>query len=122
MGRQVPRKVCRSVDDASAFIKTLSNPNRLAIVCYLMEAPRTVTELEEDLGIPQPTLSQQLSLLRDAGVIVSRRTARVVTYRIGDARVLPVVQSLRLIFSGLSELRLEDKADGPNDISPDMFD
>ncbi|MXN17764.1 metalloregulator ArsR/SmtB family transcription factor [Pseudooceanicola sp. GBMRC 2024] len=122
MTKRLPQNVCKSVDEASSFIKTLANPNRLAIVCSLMEAPRTVTELEQGLGIPQPTLSQQLTLLRDAGIIVGRRSARVVTYRIGDARVLPVVQSLRLVFSGLSDLHAEKDAMDDAAISPDMFD
>lgn len=107
MSKRKPEKVCQSVEEASELIKHLANPNRLAVVCYLMEAPRTVQDLESDLGIGQPTLSQQLTQLRDAGLIVGKRTARNVTYRIDDARVLPVVHALRLIFSGLDDLRME---------------
>lgn len=113
MSKRKPEKVCHSVEEASELIKQLANPNRLAVICYLMEAPRSVTELEEDLGIGQPTLSQQLTQLREAGVIIGKRSARNVTYRINDARVLPLVQTLRLIFAGLDDLRMERRAQAP---------
>lgn len=124
MSKRKPEKVCHSVEEASELIKQLANPNRLAVICYLMEAPRSVTELEEDLGIGQPTLSQQLSQLREAGVIVGKRSARNVTYRINDARVLPLVQTLRLIFAGLDDLRMEKRANeaGHRPAIDGMFD
>ena len=121
VSKRKPEKVCHSVEEASALIKHLANPNRLAVICYLMEAPRTVTELEEDLGIPQPTLSQQLTQLREAGMILGQRQARQVTYRIDDARILPVVQALRLIFAELNDIRMQNRGDDMPGIM-DMFD
>ncbi|MDQ0314960.1 ArsR/SmtB family transcription factor [Amorphus orientalis] len=124
MSKRKPEKVCHSVVEASDLIKQLANPNRLALVCYLMEAPRTVTELEDDLGIPQPTLSQQLTQLREAGVISRQRQARSATYWINDARVLPLVQALRLVFAELKDIRMQDRGpmDGMTPGMPDMFD
>lgn len=121
MSKRKPEKVCHSVEEASALIKQLANPNRLAVVCYLMEAPRTVAELEEDLGIPQPTLSQQLTQLREAGMITGQRQARQVTYRIEDSRLLPVVQALRLIFAELNDIRMQNRG-GELPGVMDMFD
>lgn len=127
VSKRKPMKVCHSVGEASDLIKHLANPNRLAVICYLVEAPRSVTELEEDLGISQPTLSQQIAHLREAGMIVGKRTARSVTYRINDARVLPLVHALRLIFAGLDDLnmtqRKDDSARHPSPLAMDgMFD
>jgi DNA-binding transcriptional ArsR family regulator len=124
MSKRKPEKVCHSVVEASDLIKHLANPNRLALVCYLMEAPRTVTELEEDLGIPQPTLSQQLTQLREAGVIARQRQARSATYWIDDARVVPLIQALRLMFSELKDIRMQNRSPVDNKMPsmPDMFD
>ncbi|SDX11242.1 ArsR/SmtB family transcription factor [Celeribacter indicus] len=123
MSKRKPEKVCHSVEEASALIKQLANPNRLAVICYLIEAPRTVAELEEDLGIPQPTLSQQLTQLREAKMIIGQRQARQVIYRIEDSRVLPLVQALRLIFAELNDIRMQNR--GGEGVLPgamDMFD
>ena len=49
------------VDEASAFLKTLANPDRLMIACALVDGERPVRELEDLLGIRQPGLSQQLA-------------------------------------------------------------
>ncbi|WP_339114716.1 metalloregulator ArsR/SmtB family transcription factor [Thioclava sp. GXIMD2076] len=120
MSKRKPERVCHSVEEASELVKHLANPNRLAVMCHLMDAPRSVTELEEDLGIPQPTLSQQLSILRDADLIVGMRQARSVIYRIEDARVLPLIQALRLIFAELNDLLMQKRSNFPGDM--DMFD
>ncbi|AJE48760.1 nodulation protein nolR [Celeribacter indicus] len=123
VSKRKPEKVCHSVEEASALIKQLANPNRLAVICYLIEAPRTVAELEEDLGIPQPTLSQQLTQLREAKMIIGQRQARQVIYRIEDSRVLPLVQALRLIFAELNDIRMQNR--GGEGVLPgamDMFD
>ena len=73
MTKPVSSRVCRSVGEASELLKLIANANRLAIVCYLMETEASVSALEEELGIRQPTLSQQLTELREAGVIEGRR-------------------------------------------------
>ena len=58
--------------EVAALLKTLAHPARLMIVCTLVEGEYSVGELEEGLDIHQPTLSQQLGVLREAG---SRRDA-----------------------------------------------
>lgn len=126
MAKVKPEKVCHSVEEASELVKHLANPNRLAVICYLMDAPRTVAELEEDLGISQPTLSQQITQLREAGIISGERQARSVTYRINDQRVMPLVHALRMAFAELNDLRMErrraEAAAGAPMAMPDMFD
>lgn len=112
MTKRSPARVCKSVDDASELLKAVANPNRLAIVCHLMEAERSVAQLEEELGIEQPTLSQQLTHLRNAGVIAGRRDARNVVYEIRDRRVRPIIHALRMVFSDLEDMTMQKRGIG----------
>ncbi|MBB3612767.1 metalloregulator ArsR/SmtB family transcription factor [Rhizobium sp. BK602] len=79
-------------------MKAMSNPVRLAILCVLMEGARTVGELEEILDVHQPTLSQQIGELRDAGIIAGRRLTKAVVYRLADPRAGQIIGHLRLLF------------------------
>ncbi len=87
-----------TVDDASDFLKRLANPNRLMIVCTLVEGERSVRELEDGLGIRQPGLSQQLAELRRHGLIAARKDSRSVYYRLADDRVARLVGVLHEMF------------------------
>lgn len=94
-----PEAVSRERADAAAeFLKGLANPNRLMIVARLAAGEASVGELEAGLGIRQPTLSQQLAGLRDAGLVAARRDARQVFYRLADGRAAEVVGLLRQVF------------------------
>jgi DNA-binding transcriptional ArsR family regulator len=86
------------VDEASAFLKTLSNPDRLLIACTLVEGERSVRQLEDALGIRQPGLSQQIAGLRDAGLIAGRKEGKQVFYRIADPRVEAFMQTMHALF------------------------
>lgn len=94
-----PKVKCRAIGAASDFMKAMANPVRLAILCVLMEGARTVSELEEILDVHQPTLSQQIGELRDAGIIVGRRVAKAVVYRLADPRAGQLIAHLRLLFA-----------------------
>lgn len=96
-------RLCRSVGEASALLKSIANPNRLSIVCMLLEGERSVAELERELGIRQPTLSQQLAALKDAKVVATRRDAKHIIYRVADHRAARVIATLRDIFGDLEE-------------------
>lgn len=104
MTKPVSNRVCRSVEEASELLKLIGNANRLAIVCYLMVTEASVSALEEELGIRQPTLSQQLAELREAGVIEGRRDGKAIVYRVADSRVRMIVETLRELFSGLDDV------------------
>ena len=93
-------------EEVSAILKLLGNPQRLLIACLLCEGAYAVSEIEEKLGIHQPTLSQQLGALREAGVIEGQRQAKAVIYSLADARTSHLLDALQRIFSpeGLSAL------------------
>lgn len=82
-------------------MRVLGNPYRLAILCLLLEGELSVMQIETMLDIHQPTLSQQLTTLREAGLIASRREAKHVFYRVADPRVAPIVGTLRNFYSEL---------------------
>jgi DNA-binding transcriptional ArsR family regulator len=85
---------------ASAFMKSLANPNRLLIACALLDGERSVGDLETDLGLRQPSLSQQLAELRESGIVEARREAKQVFYRISDQRAVALLATLHRIFRG----------------------
>lgn len=99
-------------DDVSELLKLLGNPQRLRIACLLRDGEYAVSEIEETLGIRQPTLSQQLGALREAGAIEGRREAKAVIYHLVDARMRHVLDALQRIFdpAGLAELGAESLA------------
>ncbi|SMC94364.1 metalloregulator ArsR/SmtB family transcription factor [Rhizobium sp. RU36D] len=104
MTRPISTRICRSVSEASDLLKLIANANRLAIACYLLEREASVSALEFELDIPQPTLSQQLSELRAAGVIEGRREGKAVVYRVVDPRIVTLVQTLRGFYADLSDV------------------
>lgn len=113
--RRNPR-LCRSVGEASDLLKALANPNRLSIVCLLLEGESSVSDIESELGIRQPTLSQQLGELREAGLVATRRDAKHIYYRVADDRAGRIVKTLREVFSQLEDwcdkLPARRKSDG----------
>jgi ArsR family transcriptional regulator, zinc-responsive transcriptional repressor len=79
-------------DAASALLKALVAPMRLALVDLLSDAPRCVHELVGALDVPQPLVSQHLKVLRSAGLVATTRRGREVVYRLADEHVSHVVR------------------------------
>lgn len=75
-------------ESLSARLKVLAHPERLRILDVLRREPECVCHLEALLGKPQPYVSQQLRLLREAGVICDEKQGQNVFYRVCDAQVL----------------------------------
>jgi DNA-binding transcriptional ArsR family regulator len=83
-----------SAADAVSLLRTLANEDRLMLLCKLSVEELCVSELEERLGIRQPSLSQQLGVLRREGMVATRREGKNIFYRIADPRALAVLQAL----------------------------
>ncbi|MDP1567699.1 MAG: metalloregulator ArsR/SmtB family transcription factor [Polaromonas sp.] len=83
-----------TADQACRLMKVLANPDRLLILCQLSQGERRVGELEEVLGIVQPTLSQQLTVLRDEGLVSTRREGKNIHYALTSPSALAVMQVL----------------------------
>lgn len=69
---------------AAARLKAVSNPARLRIALCLLGGERSVTELENELGVRQPNLSQHLAELRSINLVATRREVKSVYYRLAD--------------------------------------
>jgi len=83
---------------AGALLKALANPDRLLLLCQLSQGERNVSELEQLLGIQQPTLSQQLAVLRREGLVATRREGKQIHYRISSPGALAVITTLYQLF------------------------
>lgn len=84
----------QSATQATALLRVLSNADRLLLLCHLVEQERCVSELEGLAGVTQPTLSQQLGVLREEGLVVTRREGRQIYYRIDSPQALAVMHVL----------------------------
>ena len=85
---------------ACRLMKVLSNPDRLLLLCQLSQGEKRVGELEEILGITQPTLSQQLTVLRDEELVSTRRDGKNIYYQMSSPQALAVMQVLYQTFCG----------------------
>ena len=84
--------------EAVAMLKLLGNEDRLLLLCQLSLHERTVGELERLTGVSQPTLSQQLGILRREGLVTTRREGKFIWYQLADARALQLMQTLYQLF------------------------
>ena len=80
--------------EACRLMKALANPDRLLLLCQLSQGEMSVGQLEAALGILQPTLSQQLGVLRDDELVRTRREGRHVYYSVRSAPALAVLRVL----------------------------
>ncbi|MEQ1601854.1 MAG: helix-turn-helix transcriptional regulator [Methylophilaceae bacterium] len=83
-----------SVTSASNLMKVFANTDRLLLLCKLSQHELCVSELEEMLDIRQPTLSQQLTVLRDEGLVATRRDGKRIYYSISSVPAMAVLQVL----------------------------
>ena len=81
------RQMLNAAGNASDFLKTMTHPSRLMILCALVEGEHSVRDLEDTLGIRQPGLSQQLAQLREAKLVATRKESKSVYYSLADERV-----------------------------------
>ncbi|MEK7258537.1 MAG: metalloregulator ArsR/SmtB family transcription factor [Pseudomonadota bacterium] len=90
---------------ACRLMKVLANPDRLMILCQLSKGEMRVGEIEEMLGIVQPTLSQQLTVLRDEELVSARREGKNIYYQLSSPQALAVMEVLYSQFCNTDEER-----------------
>lgn len=83
-----------SADKARNLMKVMANSDRLMLLCQLSQGEKSVGELENILDIRQPTLSQQLTVLREAELVATRREGKSIFYRISSQSAMAVMQVL----------------------------
>ena len=83
-----------SASAACSLLKILANEDRLLILCELSQGTRNVGELEELLGIHQPTLSQQLTVLREERLVATERRGKYIYYSVASPEALKIMETL----------------------------
>lgn len=87
-----------SATAAAKLLRALGNERRLMILCQLADGERSVSELQPRAGLSQSALSQHLAVLRQEGVVATRRDGQTIWYRIDDPAAIKVVATLAEIF------------------------
>ena len=90
----------QAASEVSHLLKLLSNQNRLLILCQLGEGEKSVGELAGLLNVSQVTVSQQLSVLRNTGLVSSRREAQTIFYSLANENVRQLIDFLYRRFCG----------------------
>ena len=93
-----PERLRSAAQSAVGALKLLANPERLLLLCQLSQGEFSVGELEEQLDIRQPTLSQQLGVLRGQGVVATRREGKNIHYSVADPKLLEILVVLYRLY------------------------
>lgn len=88
------------IETAARALKAISHPLRLKIVCVIGDQELCVQDIVDAVGTSQSNISQHLAILRDKGVLVTRKDANRVFYRMGDQRTLQLIVLMREVFCG----------------------
>ena len=88
------------IELAARALKAIAHPLRLKILCVVGEREACVQEIVDAVGTSQSNISQHLAILRDKEVLVARKDANRVYYRVGDERTLQLVGMMREVFCG----------------------
>lgn len=86
------------IERASRSLKAMSHPLRLKILCTLGDQEISVQDIVEHVGTSQSNISQHLAILRDKGILFSRKDANRVFYKVGDTRTLRLIDMMREVF------------------------
>jgi DNA-binding transcriptional ArsR family regulator len=90
----------QNADNACRMMKTLANRDRLMLLCQLSQGEKCVGELEELTQIQQPTLSQQLAILRKEDVVSTRRDGKQIYYKLSSPIAISVMELLYATYCG----------------------
>lgn len=89
------------IETAARALKAISHPLRLKILCVIGDQEACVQEIVDAVGTSQSNISQHLAILRDKGVLLTRKDANRVYYRVGDQRTLQLIVLMREVFCGV---------------------
>jgi len=84
MTKTISEQMSDNVSTASDVLKALSNETRIKLMCMLMDGEKSSGELAVGVGMRLPAVSQHLSKMRAAGLVISRRQAQAVYYKANE--------------------------------------
>ena len=88
----------KDIEQASRSLKAISHPLRLKILCVLGNNEVNVQDIVDSVGTSQSNISQHLAILRDKGVLGSRKEANKVFYKVADSRTLKLIDMMQEVF------------------------
>lgn len=89
-----PAEMARHAEDAAQFLKLMANPHRLMVLCHLLDAEMSVSEINEHLPLSQSALSQHLAVLRNSGMVQTRREQQTIYYSLANEGVHAIIAEL----------------------------
>ncbi len=87
-----------NASEAVTLLKGLANESRLMIMCVLAEGEHSVGNLNERIKLSQSALSQHLAVLRDQGMVKTRRESQTIYYRLADSPAINVIGLLHDVY------------------------
>ncbi len=93
------------IETAARALKAISHPLRLKILCVVGDQEVCVQDIVDAVGTSQSNISQHLGILRDKGVLQTRKDANRVYYRVADQRTLQLIVLMREVFCGVPGLK-----------------
>lgn len=88
------KDMTRHADAAASLLKSLAHPARLLVMCRLVEGEANVTELQALGDLSMSALSQHLAVLRDAGLVHTRRESQTIYYSLAESHATGVMNAL----------------------------
>ena len=89
------------IETAARALKAIAHPLRLKIMCVIGDQEACVQDIVDTVGTSQSNISQHLAILREKGVLLTRKDANRVFYRVGDQRTLQLVGMMREVCCGV---------------------
>lgn len=89
-----PQDMAQHAENAAGFLKLMANPHRLMILCHLLDTELSVSELNAHLPLSQSALSQHLAVLRNAGLVSTRREQQAIHYSLASDEVRALMATL----------------------------
>lgn len=93
-------QMTRHAGDAAILLKSLAHPARLLVMCRLVESEASVSELHALGSLSMSALSQHLAVMREAGLVRTRREAQTIYYSLADGPALGVMHALHAAYCG----------------------
>lgn len=93
-----PDRMAQHADEAARLLRSLANPHRLMVLCLLGEGELSVGALNDSLPLSQSALSQHLAVLRDEGLVATRREGQTIYYSVPAGSALQILQVLHSVY------------------------
>ena len=90
--------MARQADNAVDLLKAMANPQRLRILCLLIEGERSVSEINGEVPLSQSALSQHLAVLREKGLVTTRKQSQTVYYQVAQGPVHQIIETLHDVY------------------------